>query len=522
MSTQTNKRVIETGQEARDSLKRGIDFAANIVKKTLGPGGQNVIMGIKGGTPTITNDGISILKEIFLPNEIEDLGVRTLREAALRTVDAAGDGTTTVTVLTQAIIDVALPQTKSAGIDLGDTQPDEKVNAVAIKNQIITGGNEVIEALKAMAKPVKSQEELYKVALVSSESTEIAKAVSEGLWEVGKTGFLGFQEGYTGSIEKEVVSGLTIDSGMAERWMVNNEYFECVLEDAYVLVTDHVARDISHEPSNWLQVVCNSLASQGKKELVILARTFGDDLVAAAFHNIAKKGFRLLLIRSPYMYEKYVMQDLAMYTGGTFIDQTMMKLSDVRFEHLGRVKKVVARKDETAFIGGFGKTEVIKDAIGRFEAELKKEHMPTFKRELEKRMARLSGSIGMIRVGAPSETERKYLMDKVEDTISATKAAWAEGVIPGGGLALKKISEKLPEGHILKKVLLAPYKQIQENAGGKLEIGKDVIDPVKVTRICIEKACSVAGLIITTDAAINHEFDKPKCCKSDSNDQSQA
>lgn len=514
MATQTNKRVIFTEHEARNALKRGVDYAANIVKKTLGPGGRNVIMGVKGGTPVITNDGVSILKEIFLPDEIQDLGVRTLREAALRTVDEAGDGTTTVTLLTQKIIEVGFALNTSTGVELGKKSADS-VNAVVIKNEILEASKVVIDELKKMAKEVKTQEDLHKVALVSSENQTIAQYVSEGLFEVGKSGFLAFQEGFNGVIEKEIFNGCIVDSGVAERFMINTEHFECVLEDVHVLVTDHVATDVKQDPTNWLVALCNAVASQGKKELVIFARTFGDDLLASAYHNIMKGGFRLLCIRSPYMYEKYVMQDIAMYTGATFVDQTMMKLADIRFEHLGKAKRVVSRKDETAFIGGNGDSKAIEAAIKKFQAEHKKEHMPVFKRELEKRIARLNGKIGMIRVGAPTETERKYLLDKVEDTIAATKAAWAEGVVPGGGLALKKIAEKLPKDNILKTVLTAPYEQIQENAGGKLSIDKDIVDPVKVTRICIEKACSVASTLITTDAAINHEFDRPHCCRSD-------
>ena len=498
----TNKRVIAQGPDALTKLTKGMDTVANMVATTAGPFGRNILVGIRGGSPKPTNDGFNVAKEIFCKDEVEDLGARYIKEVASSIAEESGDGTTTATILAQKMVHSAFEQ-------MGDRNAigvKNTANPMSLRRSILKEMNVVIDELKKMAKQVETKEQLYNIALTASEDPEIAKIVSDTIWEVGLDGFVSHQQGSNGVITSEVVRGLRIESGFAERFMVNTRNFECILDKPYVLVTDHIIGDVSPDPEHWFMRLCRELISMGEDKIVVIGETFKDDMIGLAANSL-KGGFRILCIRAPYMYQKYVLEDLATYTGAHFIEKGKMPLQQVTVRHLGKAGKVVAKKDETAFIDGAGDKDAIQKAIERLKAEKEKEPLPNFKKKIDERIARLGGAIAVINVDAPTGGDRNYKIDKVEDTIAAVRNAWAEGYVEGGGLALKKIADSgvCPT---IADALRAPYNKIQSNAPEKFDIDPNTIDPVKVTRLAVEKACSFAATFITLDGGINNEFDK--------------
>ncbi len=519
-------------QDVRSALKRGVDVVANAVKVTLGPKGRNVALSKSWGGPTITNDGVSIAKEISLADKFEDMGASIVKEVATKTNDKAGDGTTTAVVLAQAIIHEGLKRTA-----LG-------ANAMMVRRGIEAAAKDAVEELRKMAREVKGKNDIRQVATISAESEELGKTIADTVEKVGKDGVVTVEESQSLGIESDFVEGMEFDRGYVSAYMISNaERMEAEAKDAPILITDKKISTIKD-----ILPLLEKVAQSGKKELVIIADDVDGEALATFVVNKLRGAFNVLAVKAPGYGDrkKEMLADIAITVGGQVISEDLgLKLETAELNMLGRATRVVATKDSTVIVGGKGKKADIEDRA----AQLRKQHENTEskfdKEKLEERIAKLTGGVAVIRVGAATETEMKYLKDKIEDAVNATKAAIAEGIVPGGGSALAKVSDKLakkvdPKAHdeytvgyrILLTALSAPLLQIVKNAGREdgAVILKEVaskaagwgfdasaesaeptmvdmyeagiIDPVKVTRSGVENAASAAAVLLTTEAAV--------------------
>lgn len=528
--------------EARKALKDGIDKVADAVKTTIGPRGRNVVLDRGFGTPTITNDGVSIAKDITLPNKFENMGAEIIKEVATKTNETAGDGTTTAVVLMQAMVAEGIKQTAMG------------VNAMGIKLGIEAAQRDVVEALKALAKPIKSKEEIMQVATVSAESKELGRIIADTIEKVGKDGVVTVEESQSFGVEREIVEGLEFDRGYVSPYMITNpERMEAEYRDVALLITDKKISTIKD-----ILPLLEKLAQSGKKDLVIIADDVDGEALATFVVNKLRGGFNVLAVKAPGYGDrkKEILEDIAITTGGKVISEELgIKLENADLPMLGKVAKVIATKDKTIIAGGKGKKADIEARVAMLKAQAKEATSKYDIEKLEERIAKLSGGVAVIKVGAATETEMKYLKLKVEDAVNATKAAIAEGIVPGGGTALIKVAASLASKthktqgsfaaefkvgyQILLKALEAPLRQIAINAGkddgavivekvkmAKGNAGYDaladeivpdmlvagIIDPVKVTRSGVEHAASAAAILITTEVAITDEEakdDKP-------------
>jgi len=511
-------------EQARAALRRGVDKLANAVKVSLGPRGHNVILDRGFGSPTVTNDGVTIAKEIELEDKFENVGAQLLQEVASKTNDVAGDGTTTATVLAQALIQEGF-KNLAAG-----------ANPQALRHGIEKGVQAVVESLKKQAKPVASREEIAQVASISANDAEVGKVIAEAMEKVGKDGVITVEESQGLTIEKEVVEGMQIDKGYISPYMVTNpDRMEAVYEDPYILVTDKKIAAV-HD----ILPLLESIAKSGKKELVIVAEEVEGEALATFVVNNLRKTFNTLAVKAPGFGDrrKEMLQDIAIVTGATVISEDMgLKFDNIGLEVLGSARKVISNKENTTFVDGKGDQAKIKDRVAQIRKEIDKSDSDFDKEKLQERLAKLSGGVAVIKVGAATETEMKERKYKVEDALHATKAAVEEGIVVGGGVALiraAKALEKLdvsPEEkvgiNILLKALDEPLKQIAENAGkdGAVVVdevkrhegnygyngGTDkyedlvkvgVVDPAKVTRSALQNAASIAVMFLTTEAVI--------------------
>lgn len=521
-------------EKARQAIKRGIDQLASAVKITLGPKGRNVALGKSFGGPQITNDGVTIAKEIELEDKFEDMGAELAKEVASKTNDAVGDGTTTSVVLMQAIINEGLKYT-TAG-----------VNVVALRRALEEGRDEVVSELKKMSKPIKSKEEVEHVATISAESKELGKIIAEAIEEVGKDGAVTVEESQGTGIEKEVVEGMQFDRGYVSPYMITNaERMEAVIEDPYIVITDKKISSIQD-----MVPLLEKLVKTGKKEVVIIAEDVEGDALATLVVNRLRGGLNALAVKAPGFGDrrKEMLEDIAVVTGGKVISEEVgLKLENVDLSMLGRARRVVSDKDNTTIVGGKGKKEDIEKRIKQIRAQIEKTTSEYDREKLEERLAKLSGGVAVIRVGAATETEMKYIKLKIEDAVAATKAALAEGIVPGGGVALFKAAVILsdrwgkertnPETEAARSILLRaledPLSQIAVNAGkrtgeitAKLReklagdtksnpgydafndkivsdmVKEGIIDPAKVVRSALENAVSVAAMFLTTESAV--------------------
>lgn len=521
-------------EKARQAIKRGIDQLASAVKITLGPKGRNVALGKSFGGPQITNDGVTIAKEIELEDKFEDMGAELAKEVASKTNDAVGDGTTTSVVLMQSIINEGLKYT-TAG-----------VNVVALRRALEEGRDEVVSELKKMSKPIKSKEEVEHVATISAESKELGKIIAEAIEEVGKDGAVTVEESQGTGIEKEVVEGMQFDRGYVSPYMITNaERMEAVIEDPYIVITDKKISSIQD-----MVPLLEKLVKTGKKEVVIIAEDVEGDALATLVVNRLRGGLNALAVKAPGFGDrrKEMLEDIAVVTGGKVISEEVgLKLENVDLSMLGRARRVVSDKDNTTIVGGKGKKEDIEKRIKQIRSQIEKTTSEYDREKLEERLAKLSGGVAVIRVGAATETEMKYIKLKIEDAVAATKAALAEGIVPGGGVALFKAAVILsdrwgkertnPETEAARSILLRaledPLSQIAVNAGkrtgeitAKLReklagdtksnpgydafndkivsdmVKEGIIDPAKVVRSALENAVSVAAMFLTTEAAV--------------------
>ncbi|MBZ9577440.1 chaperonin GroEL [Patescibacteria group bacterium] len=515
---------IKFQEEARKKIKTGADKLADAVKVTLGPKGRNVVLDKGFGTPTITNDGVTIAKEIELEDKIENLGAEILKEVAEKTNDVAGDGTTTAVVLAQAIVSEGLKNVAAGA------------NPLALRRGIEKGVERVVEELKKMAKKITTKEEIAQVATISAESKEIGNLIAEVMDEVGKDGVITVEESKTFGLEKEIVKGLQFDQGYISPYMITNaERMEAVYEDPFILVTDKKISSI-----NEIVPVLEKIAQKGKKELVIIAEDIEGEALATLVVNKLRGIFNTLAVKTPGFGDrkKEMLQDIAIITGAQLISEEVgLKLENIEMNMLGSARRVVSTKENTTVIEGRGKKEDIEARVGQIKRELEATESEFDKEKLQDRLAKLVGGVAVIKVGAATEVEQKGKQHKTEDALSATRAAVEEGVVPGGGVALLRASSVLEEvevkgeektgSNILKRVLEEPIRQIAQNAGvdgavvaqkvkedgegfgfnaetlkyeNLMESG--IVDPTKVVRSALQNAASAASMFLTTECVV--------------------
>jgi chaperonin GroEL len=534
-----SKKILYT-EDARKALKRGIDVVADAVKITIGPRGRNVVLDKGYGSPTITNDGVSIARDITLKDRFENMGAEIIKEVASKTNDGAGDGTTTATILMQAIITEGMKHTSMG------------VNAMGIKMGIESASKFAVSELSKLAKPIKTDEEIRQVATISAESEELGTIIADTIKQVGKDGVVTVEESQSTALEKEITEGIEFDKGYISAYMVTNpERMEAVMNDPAILITDKKISSIKE-----ILPLLEQLAQSGKKELVIIAEDVDGEALATFVLNKLRGAFNVLAIKAPGYGDrkKEILQDIAVTVGAMVItEETGHKLETASIEVLGKARRVIATKDTTTVVGGKGEKSAITERVDQLKAQRDTTDSKYDKEKIDERIAKLSGGVAVIRVGAATETEMKYLKLKIEDAVNATKAAIEEGIVAGGGVALVKVSLKLQEwisaakdtvstevklGYgIVMKALEAPLKQIAINAGkddgsvivdkvknGKGNMGYDarldeiipdmiasgIVDPVKVTRLGVENACSAAAILLTTEVAIADEPEEKK------------
>ena len=516
---------IKFGEDVRQKIKRGVDKLANTVKVTLGPKGRNVVLDKGFGAPNITNDGVSIAKEIELEDKFENIGAEIIKEVSTKTNDVAGDGTTTAAILAQAIIAEGLKNVTAGA------------NPLAIKRGIEKGAEAVVSGLKNISQPIVGKSEISQVATISAESKEIGDLIADIIDEVGKDGVVTVEESQKFGLSKEIVEGMQFDKGYISHYMVTNaEKMEAEYEDPYILITDKKISSLQE-----ILPVLEQIAKNGKKELVIIAEDVEGDALATLVVNKLRGIFNGLAIKAPGFGDrrKEMLQDIAILTGGQVItEETGMKLESVDINMLGRARKISATKENTIIVEGNGSKEDITKRIAQIKREIEMSTSDFDREKLQERMAKLSGGVGVIKVGAATEVEMKQKQQKIEDALAATKAAIEEGIVPGGGVALVRALKSLEDVkisgeekiglNILRRALEEPLRIIASNAGkdGAVvveEIKKHtetsfgynaaedkyedlvlagVIDPTKVTRSALQNAVSAAALLLTTEAAI--------------------
>jgi chaperonin GroEL len=529
---------ITFAEEARRDLKVGVDALANAVKVTLGPKGRNVALDKKWGAPTITHDGVTVAKEIELPEAFQNMGAQLLKEAATKTNDVAGDGTTTATVLAQMIVNEGL-RNVAAG-----------ANPMLIKNGIARASEAVVAALKASAVEIDTKEEIANVAAISANDRGIGTLIADVMEKVGKDGVITVEESKGLAFETEYVEGMQFDRGYISAYFVTDtERMEAALQDPLVLIYDKkisAAQDIIP--------LLEKLVQSGRKNLVIIAEDIDGEALATLVLNKLRGVFNVVGVKAPGFGDrrKAMLQDIAVLTGGEVITEEMgRKLETATIRDLGRADKVVCTKEETTIIGGAGDESQIKGRINTIKAEIEASTSDYDKEKLQERLAKLTGGVAIIRVGAGTEVELKEKKHRVEDALSATRAAVEEGIVPGGGVALinaipaladvtMEFSDETTGVAIVRRALEEPMRQlavnagrdgavivenvkreqkIQENASVGYDVLRDVyvdmikngiIDPVKVTRSAVENAASIGAMILTTEALISDIPEKEK------------
>jgi chaperonin GroEL len=519
-------------EEGRRALLRGVEKLAKAVKVTLGPAGRNVILEKKFGSPTITKDGVTVAKEIELPDPFENLGAQLVREVASKTSDVAGDGTTTATILAEAIFKNGLKYIASGA------------NAIEIKRGIDAAVEKVVEELKKMSREVQGRKEISEVASISANNDrEIGEKIAEAMDKVGKDGVITVEEAKGIETYVEIVEGMQFDRGYISPYFVTNpEKMECVLEEPYILIYDKKISSIRD-----ILPILEKVAQQGRPILVIAEDVEGEALATLVVNKL-RGVLQACAVKAPGYGDrrKAMLEDIAILTGGKVIsEEAGMKLESAQLSDLGRAKRVVVDKDNTTIVEGYGSKENIKARIAQIKAQIEETKSDYDREKLQERLAKLAGGVAVIYVGAATETEMKEKKARIEDALHATKAAVEEGIVPGGGVAYiraKKALENLKlEGdkqfgvEIVKQALVEPLKQIAENAGyngsviaEKVEqlpethgfdaltgefkdmIEAGIIDPTKVERIALQNAASVAGLLLTTEALVTEIKEKKK------------
>jgi chaperonin GroEL len=522
-------KMIAFNEDARRGLERGMNTLADAVKVTLGPRGRNVVLEKKWGAPTITNDGVSIAKEIELDDPWEKIGAELVKEVAKKTDDVAGDGTTTATVLAQALVREGLRNVAAGS------------NPMALKKGIEKAVEAISTELSAMSKPVETKEQIAATASISAADSTIGEMIAEAMDKVGKEGVITVEESNTFGLELELTEGMRFDKGYISPYMVTDtERMEAVMEDAYVLICNSKISNIKD-----LVPILEKVMQSGKP-LAIIAEDIEGEALATLVVNKIRGTFRSVAVKAPGFGDrrKAMLQDIAILTGGTVISEEVgLKLEAATLDLLGKARKVVVTKDETTIVEGAGDDEIIKGRVNQIRAEIEKTDSDYDREKLQERLAKLAGGVAVIKAGAATEVELKERKHRIEDAVRNAKAAVEEGIVSGGGVALLQASKKAFEklkltgdeatgAKIVELAVEAPLKQIAMNAGleGGVVVEKvrnlaaghglnaatgeyvdmikaGIIDPAKVTRSALQNAASIAALFLTTEAVI---ADKPE------------
>src|SRR3989338_6873197 len=530
-------------QDAREALKRGVDKVADAVKITIGPRGRNVVLDKGYGAPTITNDGVTIAKDITLKDKFENMGAEIVKEVASKTNDTAGDGTTTSVIITQALVETGFKKSLVGA------------NSMGIRRCIETATRDAIEILKKMSKPIKADNEVKQVATIAAESAEIGAIIAETIKKIGKDGVITVEESQSFCVYSEIVEGLEFDKGYISPYMITNtERMEAEYRDPVILVTDKKISTVKD-----ILPLLEKVAASGKKDLVIIAEDVDGEALTTFVVNKLRGSFNILAIKAPGYGDnkKDMLGDIAVMVGAKVVSEDLgIKFENTELAMLGRASRVVSTKDNTIIVGGKGKKSEIDERVESLRAQRKNTISKFDKEKLDERIGKLSGGVAVIRVGAATETEIKYLKLKIEDAVNATKAAISEGIVAGGGSALAKVSKKIETKYKESKearlahenaeaaefaagymdvieALKEPLRQIAKNAGKEdgvvlaevLKSGANagydaltdnfvgdmfeagIIDPVKVTRCALENAASAVAILLTTEVAI---ADEPK------------
>ncbi|HOX41181.1 MAG TPA: chaperonin GroEL, partial [bacterium] len=522
-------KVINFSDEARSKLQKGVNVLADTVKVTLGPKGRSVVLEKSFGAPTITNDGVTIAKEIELEDKFENMGAQLVKEVASKTNDVAGDGTTTATILAQAMINEGIKYVAAGA------------NPIAVRRGIEIATEAVVETIKKNSKKISSKEEIAQVATVSAGDAGIGNMIAEVMDTVGTNGVVTVEESNTMGLEKEVVEGMQFDNGYISQYMITDTAsMKAVQENPYILITDKKISSIQE-----ILPLLESMAQSGKKDIVIIAEDVDGEALATLVVNKLRGVLNVLAVKAPGFGDrrKEMLADIAVLTGGQVISADLgHKLEDVKIEMLGSARKIESDKDHTIIVEGKGALSEIQARIAQIKKQIEKATSEYDKEKLNERLAKLSGGVGVIKVGAATETEMKEIKFKVEDAVEATKAAIEEGIVAGGGVALLNAANAIMVEQmgveeargvvIVQKAIEEPIKQIAENAGleGAVVLDKvkskkpgegynaatgeygdmikmGIIDPAKVTRSALQNAASIAALVLTTEAVV---ADKPE------------
>ena len=515
--------------DAREALVRGVDTLANTVKVTLGPKGRNVLLDRGFGAPTITKDGVSVAKEIELEDKNENLGVELVKEVASKTNDVVGDGTTTATVLAQAIVKEGMKNVASGA------------NPVALNRGLHKATEAIVAHIQGnVAKPVE-EDEIANVAAISANDREIGEKIAAAIKEVGQDGVITVEESQSFGMEIETVKGMRFDKGYISPYMVTNpDRMESEYAEPYILITDKKVSSVED-----ILPILEAVAQTGKKELVILAEDVDGQALATLVVNKLRGTFNVLAVKAPGFGDrrKQMLEDIAILTGGKVISEEVgLKLENTQITDLGQARKVVSTKENTTIVEGKGDAGAVTDRVAQIKKLIEQSDSDFDKEKLQERLAKLAGGVAVIKVGAATETEMKEVKHRIEDAVGATKAAVEEGVVPGGGVALLRGMSALDNVNmgdeemiavgILRRALEEPIRQIASNAGhegavvvdevkkhdgnfgfnaatGQYEdmVTAGIIDPAKVTRSALENAVSIAGMILTTEAVVT---DLPK------------
>ncbi|MEN3042033.1 MAG: chaperonin GroEL [Fervidobacterium sp.] len=531
-------KLLRYSEEARRSLEAGVDAVANAVKITLGPKGRNVVIEKSWGSPTITNDGVSIAKEIELEDKFANLGAQLVKEVASKTNDVAGDGTTTATVLAQAMIKEGLKMVAAGA------------NPILVKRGIDKATTKVVEEIKKISKKLSSTEDIAHVAAISANSEEIGKLIAEAMEKVGEDGVITVEDSKTIDTYVEFTEGMQFDRGYISPYFVTDpEKMEVVYNEPFILITDRKLSNVKP-----LIPILEKVAQTGKP-LVIIAEDVEGEMLTTLVLNKLKGTLNTVAVKAPGFGDrrKAMLQDIAILTGGIVASEEVgINLEDLTLQDLGKADVVRVKKDETIIVGGKGKLEEIKKRIAQIKAQIEQTTSEYEKETLQERMAKLAGGVAVIKVGAATETELKEKKHRIEDALSATRAAVEEGIVPGGGITLlraKKVLEPLLGeltgdeklgAQIVYNALEAPIKQIATNAGydgaiivhnvlSKDEVAygfdalkgeycnmyeRGIIDPAKVTRSALQNAASIAGMLLTTEVLVVEKPEEKKAAST--------
>jgi chaperonin GroEL len=517
-------KIVTFDVDARQALKKGIDIVASSVRITLGPKGRNVVLEKKFGAPTVTNDGVTIVREIELKDAMENTGAQLLREVATKTNDVAGDGTTTATILAQTMISEGF-RNVTAG-----------ANPMQLKIGMEKAVEAIVDEIKKLSVPVKGHDDVAHVAAISSQDTKIGELIADAMDKVGKDGVITVEDNQAMATELEVVEGMQFDRGYVAAYMVTNpDRMEAVLEDPYILISDRKISAIQD-----LLPVLERVVQHGKP-LLIVAEDVEGEALATLIVNKLRGTFTAVAVKAPGFGDrrKAMLEDMAILTGGSVISEDLgLKLDQTKIEQLGRARRVTVNKDDTTIVEGAGKPEAIQARIKSIKAQVDETTSDFDKEKLQERLAKLAGGVAVIKVGAATEVEQKEKKHRIEDALSATKAAVEEGIVAGGGTVLLNAQKKLDGAlglkddqatgvNIVRKSLEEPLKQICLNAGKEGSVileqirkskpgeGYDalndkfvnmfeagIVDPAKVTRSALQNAASIAAMVLTTEAMV--------------------